>query len=280
MSVETCRLVFTDLDGTLLDHDSYSPGPALEQLRLLEEQGIPVIPVTSKTRAEVEVLRRELGNGHPFVVENGAAVFVPVDYFTAQPAGTCRRDDYWVHEIAAGRDRWLSLLAALEDDFQGEFEYFYRAGSAGIAAMTGLTEEQARLANQREYSEPVQWRGDEERRQDFVARLEAAGATVIRGGRFLNVGGAADKGRALLWLRATYRDALGAEQVVDLAAGDSPNDRPMLEQAGTALMVRSPHHGFPQVRRSGPVIYSRHYGPAGWTEGLQRWLASEHTRGS
>ena len=50
-------LVFTDLDGSLLDHHNYSYSDALPQLRQLERRGIPVIPASSKTRVEIERLR-------------------------------------------------------------------------------------------------------------------------------------------------------------------------------------------------------------------------------
>ena len=43
-------LVFTDLDGTLLDHHSYSHAAALPGLERLRGLEVPVIPVTSKTR--------------------------------------------------------------------------------------------------------------------------------------------------------------------------------------------------------------------------------------
>ena len=45
-------VVFTDLDGTLMDHDSYDVAPAKPALDALAARSIPVVPVTSKTRAE------------------------------------------------------------------------------------------------------------------------------------------------------------------------------------------------------------------------------------
>ena len=81
-------LVFTDLDGSLLDHHSYSFDAARSTLERLDELGIPVIPVTSKTRAEIKQIRDALGNKHPFVAENGAAVFIPRSYFPEPPEGT------------------------------------------------------------------------------------------------------------------------------------------------------------------------------------------------
>ncbi|GAB3281474.1 HAD-IIB family hydrolase [Parahaliea aestuarii] len=261
------RLVFTDLDGTLLDHYNYSYADAMPRLRALERMGIPVIPVTSKTRAEIEQLRAELRNRHPFVVENGAAVFIPEGYFPQAPAETRLYDGYWVREFAPPRSRWLELLESMDEVYSGEFSSFFRLGTRGIMELTGLPEARARQANQREYSEPVHWIGRESRRQRFQADLEAAGATVLQGGRFLAVSGNTDKGRALRWLRACF-----SGPVQDLAAGDSGNDCAMLEAAATALLVRSPAHAFPALRRVDGVIQSRAFGPAGWAEGVSRWL--------
>jgi mannosyl-3-phosphoglycerate phosphatase family protein len=269
---EVLRLVFTDLDGSLLDHNNYSFHDALPQLRALERLAIPVIPATSKTRTEISQLRDELANTHPFITENGAAVLIPVDYFARQPPGTSERDGFWVREFASPRRYWLTLLDEMKGSFAGEFDYFFQAGTAGISRMTGLPADKAALANQRDYSEPVLWLGSAQRKLDFMAALETRGASVQQGGRFLAVSGDCDKGRALAWLRATYLQATPGRHCQDLAVGDSGNDRAMLEAAGTALLVRSPVHDFPVLERSSGVIYSRDYGPAGWAEGVARWL--------
>ena len=265
-------LVFTDLDGSLLDHHSYSYRDALPQLHRLQRIGIPVIPATSKTRVEIEYLRTELGSGHPFIVENGAAVFIPVGYFDAQPVGTVEREGYWVREMSLPRARWLEVLESLRDQFPQEYEYFMRAGTAGIMRMTNLPEPRAVEANLREYSEPVRWLGDEGRKTAFIACLHAQGASALQGGRFLAVSGDCDKGRALKWLRNAYLQSLPGQLCHDLAIGDSANDRAMLEAAETALVVRSPVHDFPTLARTAGVMYSTDYGPAGWAEGVARWV--------
>lgn len=269
----TPRLVFTDLDGSLLDHDTYSFEPALPVLAILLERGIPLIPVTSKTRAEVERLRQHLDNADPFIVENGAAVMIPVGYFAQQPADTEVRGSYWVHELSAPREVWQAQLQTLRSDYAGQFETFADMGPSGIAQATGLALADAELANCREYSEPLRWLGSVEDRSEFIERLRHAGATPLQGGRFLSVAGACDKGRALRWLRGAYQQALQASTVDDLAAGDSGNDVAMLEAAGTALVIRSPVHDFPVVKRDNQLMHSRAFGPAGWAEGVLEWLA-------
>lgn len=64
------RLVFTDLDGTLLDHETYSFAPAAEALAALKARGVPLVLASSKTAAEIAELHRALGLGDtPAIVE-------------------------------------------------------------------------------------------------------------------------------------------------------------------------------------------------------------------
>ena len=70
-------VIFTDLDGTLLDHNSYGWEKAEPALRLCRESRIPLILVSSKTRSEIRALQQELGLSSPFVSENGGGVFFP-----------------------------------------------------------------------------------------------------------------------------------------------------------------------------------------------------------
>lgn len=264
--------VFSDLDGSLLDHDTYSFHAAKTALETLRANNIPLVLVSSKTRAEIEGIRVALGNDQPFIVENGACVFVPKNVCGEQPPGTDEKDGYWVYESSAPREHWLGLIDEVGTEFIGEFQTFFAAGTSGIREMTGLSEVESAAANQRDYSEPVAWLGSDANKQKFVLALEAAGASVQQGGRFLSVSGDCDKGRALIWLRQQFVSWYQADAVVDIAIGDSGNDVAMLEVAGTALLIRSPKHPFPSLDRTEAVMRSEAFGPAGWAEGVMNWL--------
>lgn len=270
MSAAPAVLVFTDLDGTLLDHHDYSHRAADPMLAELAGRGAAVIPVSSKTAAEIAALREELALQHPFIVENGAAVFIPEGYFDRRPAGTVIRDGFWVREWVPARSHWLQVLAELAPAHEA-FRGFASLGDAGVAELTGLSLEAAARANRRDYSEPLQWLGSAAGREALLAALRDAGANPLQGGRFLAVAGDCDKGRALAWLRARYCEENPAG-VRDIAAGDSGNDVAMLEAAGAALLVRSPVHEFPALKRRDGVMRSTLAGPAGWAEGIAGWL--------
>lgn len=265
-------LIFTDLDGSLLDHFGYQLEPADQLLKQLEEQHIPVIFSTSKTFSETLALREKLNNPHPFIVENGAAIYLPIHYFTPEPYGfkPSHHPDYLYHSFCEHRSHWISLLNDLKPTYEGDFLSFTDMGIKGIMRNTGLSETQAQQANERHFSEPLKWLGDEETKKRFITQMHQNGAHIEQGGRFLHVIGKCNKGQALTFLLNQYQSQQ-SQDITSIAIGDSKNDVAMLEAADIALLIRSPVHPFPYVVNE-QLVKSQHYGPHGWVEGLQKIL--------
>lgn len=280
-------IISTDLDATLLDHYTYSFEPARELLGLLESNSVPVICNTSKTRAELEVNRKSLGNQHPFIVENGAAIVIPKGYFQDSTLQSCLNEnsdnsqslkcdsthtDYQVLVFSEKREQWQQLLQRLPQTLQSSYRSFAEMGPEGIAEDSGLALEDAILANQREYSETLKWLGDESALVRLRELMEQNGAKVTAGGRYVHISGHTNKGQALGVLLQLYtiefKKLYGeAARLYSLALGDSANDISMLEQADAAVVIRSPVHEPPQLAR--PDFYiGDHFGPEAWVEGV------------
>ncbi|MGY0579416.1 MAG: HAD-IIB family hydrolase [Paraglaciecola chathamensis] len=268
-------LVFTDMDGTLLDHHDYSYAPALNMLDILKGRHIPVIPTTSKTKAELDSLMGDLQLNGPFIVENGAAVYVPQHVIQNQPSDTLASEGFWVKAFAQPREHWLALIDELAEEFDGEFLQFSTMSVQQIMEHTGLDECHAKLANSRMYSEPVKWIGPPERKTQFVTQLQQLGATVLQGGRFLGVSGNCDKGQALQWLVSAFQTSLGHKATLSIALGDSGNDVAMLEASDIAVRIKSQSHAYPPLTRTDNVFDSTLYGPSGWSECLTKILINE-----
>jgi mannosyl-3-phosphoglycerate phosphatase family protein len=260
-------LIFTDMDGTLLDHFSYSFEPAKDTLVTLEKNDIPVIPVSSKTKAELVHIRHELNNQHPFIIENGAAVYIPIDYFNTQPEDTVEEDGFWVKAFVDSRAAWQTKIASLSERFGHSFKTFEQIGVEGIIETTQLDYDAAVRASQRQYGEPVAWYGTEHQKHLFIDALTQQGAHILHGGRFMHVSGECNKGNALAWLAAQYQSERGLT-VSTIAAGDSQNDEAMLNVADYAVIVKSPVHAAPQLHRTTPAYLTNETGPAGWVEGI------------
>ena len=259
-------VVFTDLDGTLLDSETYSFAAASEALRELALRKVPLVLCTSKTRAELAPLRRRLRNGHPYIVENGGGIVIPAGYFGRGPG----------RRIDLGRP--YSEIAAALDDLAEEagvgVRGFHHLTARQVSAKTGLPLEDGRLAKKREYDEPFSFvRGGAKERARFVRLARRRGFDLARGGRFWHLFSGSDKGAAVRRLMALYRRAAG--RCRSAALGDAANDLPMLRAADRAVLLPAKDGRFDRalLRRLPGVARGRAPGPEGWNQAVLEILS-------
>jgi mannosyl-3-phosphoglycerate phosphatase len=257
-------VVFTDLDGTLLDHETYRFEAAMPALERLERKNIPVIFCTSKTRAETEFWRARTGNGRPFIVENGGAIYVPRGSLPLEAQEARERGGYQVLEFGTPYPRLVAALEQAERSSGCAIRPFHRMSAEQIAAATGLALEQAKLAAQREYDEPFEIL-DPARERALLGEIERMGLRWTRGGRFWHITGGNDKGAAVAVLAGLYRRL--APEVTTVALGDGLNDAAMLAAADVAVVMPSAQSErlLEMVPGARPAPAR---GPAGWAQVL------------
>jgi mannosyl-3-phosphoglycerate phosphatase len=227
-------VVFTDLDGTLLGAD-YRPGPARAAVAALDARGVPLVFCSSKTRAEQEVIRADLGVTGPFIVENGAALLIPEGYFTFQ-YDAVESSDYCLIEFAEPYAEIRQALARVRDGQGLALRGYGDMTVSGVSALTGLDDAASRRAMRREYAETVVFDGDAEEKQRAITALAAAGLEVLPGSRFHSLHRGADKGRAARALIDLYRRQYGT--VRSAGIGDGPNDVSLLRTVDLPRLVR------------------------------------------
>ena len=257
-------LVFTDLDGTLLDHDTYDFEPALPALRRLADRGIPLIFCTSKTRAETEYWRARMGNLWPFVAENGGAVYVPPGSFPFPVPRARTRGEYEVLEFGVPYSQLVEALRQAERRSGCRVRPFHRLSAAQIAVLTGLPATQAELAAQREYDEPFEIL-DPQPAERLLREIENQGLRWTRGGRFYHITGNNDKAAALRALTALYRRV--EPGLVTIALGDGLNDAAMLAAADQAVVMPSAQSNR-LLERVPDARLAPEPGPAGWARAI------------
>lgn len=249
-------VIFSDLDGTLLDHVSYDFEPARPLLERLARSGVALVVATSKTAAEVAPIRSALGFAHcPAIVENGAGILEPGA--NAMPDG-------------AVRDALRQKVAALPAGLGRRFTGFGDWGPAEIARRTGLDPDAAARAAERQFTEPGVFRGDAAQLEAFLDQLRAVGISAQRGGRFLTLSFGADKAARVAEVVRRY----GAPRTV--ALGDGENDIAMIEAADIGIVVPNPAHPpLPALagEADGRVIRAPAPGPRGWRRALEAVLA-------
>lgn len=260
-------LVFTDLDGTLLDHHTYSYTAACPALKILQESATPLILTSSKTRSEIQSLVNELEINYPFIVENGAGIVIPDNCFTSLELDLPSSNGTRLKTFGPPLYTLLNTLHRLRDAVGVRFTGFSEMNNDEVMQRTGLSREAASLARKRDFSEPITWQDDESAWQAFASRLSEAGLYTLRGGRFIHIMSAGDKGAALAWLRDRYVEQRG-RAVCTVALGDSDNDLAMLARADIPVVVRSPAHEPPAAALELDYPLTELTGPAGWNQAM------------
>ncbi|HXV68649.1 MAG TPA: HAD-IIB family hydrolase [Nitrospira sp.] len=269
-------IIFTDLDGTLLDAASYSYHEAQEALALLHERDVPLILTSSKTRAEIEPLRYDLNNQHPFIVENGGAVFVPKGYFPVPLNGSVLRGAYQVTEFGASYPILRAALMDLAREGGLQLRGFGDMSAQEVAERTGLTVAAAALAKQREYDEPLVIEGLSEHIEQLDNLLRMRGLRLTRAGRFHHLSGATDKGRACRYLAEAYRQVAEQKgnQVITVGIGDSWNDLPMLAEVDRPILVQKPDGSYDPAVSVPQLQLAAAPGPRGWNRAVLELLST------
>lgn len=264
-------LIFTDLDGTLLNGETYDYQAARPVLAALAERSIPVIPVTSKTRAEVDHLRQDLGLRDPFVVENGSALYLP---HTGLPFALPEGEDVGDYRVLTLGCNYVTAragLKAIAQQLGRPLKGFGDWDAEQVAQITGLTPAAAKLAKARDFSEPFMTPKNVPP-GDLQSAVEAMGFRVVLGDRFSHlIGGGAGKGEAVRHLVALYQNAHPNDPLITLGLGNSPNDLPMLEAVDHPMILPGAAGPHPQLAEQGwPVAPAP--APAGWATAVLHQL--------
>ena len=260
-------VIFTDLDGTLLDKTTFKPGRANQTLKLCHECNIPVVFVSAKTRAEMEVQRRDLNNTSPFVSENGGGLYIPKDSFDI-PLELESCDNY---RCFRSNTTIVDLRKTLKDIAKRlgiRVLSFGEMSLRQVMEITGLSRSGAVLAQMREFDEPFQIIDESPKKvRSIIAAINNNGYRYTEGGILHHIMGDFDKGDTLLILKKLYQKV--NPEVKFIGLGDAFNDMPMLKIVDSPFLVRHPdgsHEDFPDIDN---LIVTDGIGPEGFAEAVE-----------
>lgn len=237
-------VVFTDLDGTLIDHHTYEIHKSEEALLALAKRSVPLVFCSSKTFAEQRDLQLQLGIRQPFIFENGSAIAIPDGFFSKKMYTPSQREGTYDVVVFAHADA-VSLGIALEQI--GGLKGYKHASDAELSAATGLSGDALLRARERWCTETLLSTLAGELLLEVENLLQAMGYSLSRGGRFFTVQSAqVNKGKAVLWMMELFRQSF-AQSPVFAGIGDSPNDVPMLEVVDVPFLVQRPDQTWAEV---------------------------------
>ncbi len=244
-------VIFTDLDGSLLNHKDYSFDEAKEMLSFIKDSGIDLIFNTSKTKTECEILQQKMEINSPFIVENGACI-----YFNENEKEL----------LGVKHKEILSFI----DRYKERFEIFSFSNMSidDLMRCTGFDKKQALLAKRRDFSEPFLLK-DKQNLKELKRIAQKEGFKILKGGRFYHcVGEKQDKAEATKRVLIRYK---GFESI---GLGDSLNDKEMLGVVDIPILIPRYDNTFIDIK-SQNLIKAKYPGSRGWNEALKRVFLNE-----
>lgn len=260
----TRRVIFTDLDETLLDRETYSFDAARPALEALRTAGVPLVFVTTKTWAETRALQERALVDAACVIEDGGGIVVRKGTFDKLPGEALDRGTHELVPLSIPYADVRQALDRLNAEVRAAVRGFGDMSIEEVSQITSLPPEAAALARQREFDEPLVVK-DPELAERLASAFESRlGLRLTRGGRLWHLHGDTDKGRAVSMLRVCYAQKLGA--ILTVGLGDSALDLPMLAEVDVPVIVPR-RDGSPDPALSSALPHARvapSAGPAGW----------------
>jgi len=246
------RAVLTDLDGTLLEPDGSLCPEGAEAVRALRERGVRVLPVTSKTAAELRCLFDRLDLTGPAGFENGAGV---VD----------REGGSVTSARAVPVDELRTIASRLRRETKAPLRTLEELSDPELGSLVGMAGDDLARVRQRQATLPLVV---EERWDDALRAIAPPATLLVRGDRFLHLQGRHAKADVVAELLA----AVPGEGVV-VSCGDAPNDLELLRSADLAVIVPSAAGVHEALRGALPdaLIAQAPYG-RGWAKVMQQLL--------
>jgi predicted mannosyl-3-phosphoglycerate phosphatase (HAD superfamily) len=141
-------------------------GPSLqgfdEFTARLDHEAIPAVWLTSRSRLQFDDARRKHGHTHPFVAEDGCAIYLPEDYFHLRPASgasrtnkaaTMRLGRFTCIPVAEPLPAAAEALETLSRDTAVPIVTLRSLSTRELVQNTSLPQREAELARQRDFDD-------------------------------------------------------------------------------------------------------------------------------
>ncbi len=253
-------LIFTDLDGSLLNHNNFEFREIKDFILNCIKNGIKIIPNTSKTKSEIQVFLDQLGHNLPFVVENGAAVhnldLVHTNFKFKNNSLVFSRS---VSEILTLFEKSIPV------EFQKRCLFLKDMSSIEQTKILGLNKKYLPFALNRDYSMPLVFDGSKELVNEFTVLLKKIGMKLHEGGRIYNICDDCSKGKAMTTLIEKLKNEFNFNTHT-IVIGDSPNDISMLNLSDQPCIIPLPNKKNLCYLNDKKIIRATQSAPQGWEE--------------
>tara|TARA_X000001036_G_scaffold400231_1_gene404434 strand:+ start:353 stop:1270 length:918 start_codon:yes stop_codon:yes gene_type:complete len=268
-------LIFSDIDGTFLNHSNYSYGNLKKYLDRIKNNSY-IIFNTSKTFSEVFNLSKKLELKFPFIVENGACIFFPKNWLKLKipSEGFFKYKSFYGYKLSKYNSKYIkSKITNLKNNYK--FSFYSELNEEKIKNITNLKIKEVKRSKQRMFTDPILWEDTDQNIIKFKEQVLSWNNSlkVFKGGRFLHISDYYDKTLAMQKFISLTSTAL-KKKYISVSLGDSENDIGMLENSDYSCIVKNKNCRI-SIKKENNVYFSKNVAPEGWSESIDFVLEME-----
>ena len=261
MSKKNIIIIFTDLDGSILDRDTFKFDQIKEYIKKLIISGIHIIPNSSKTESEIMEFNRELGENLPYISENGSVI-----------NGLNLLNSNFPNKIILSREKEELLKIfknKVPENLQSKCRFIQNLSKKDQINIFGLNESKLKNALNRKYTEPFLFDGSKNEKKDLTKILRENSLTIQEGGRVINLCDNVNKVKSMNKILKIFKKIQSNFKII--AVGDNYNDLDMLKNSDLPCLVFNDQFKEDQINIDNLII-SNKPSPEGWADVIKMAL--------
>tara|TARA_B100000886_G_scaffold42250_1_gene25959 strand:- start:252 stop:1058 length:807 start_codon:yes stop_codon:yes gene_type:complete len=254
-------IVFTDLDGSLLHRDTFKFDPIKDFIKSLLNDGIIIVPNSSKTENEIEKFKEELGVAVPFISENGSAIH-----------GLNLINPNFPNKIILSREKEELLKifnSKVPETLLNKCVQIFKLSTKEQEKIFGQKDEKLKNVLKRKYTLPLLFSGDKIEKNKLIKILNSNSLTLQEGGRVLNLCDNISKVKSMNRVIKILKNV--ENKIKTIGVGDNYNDLNMLKNCDIPCLVFNDQFKLDQVNIEN-LIFSNKPSPEGWADVIKKAL--------
>ena len=249
-------IIFTDLDGSLLNKDTFRFDEIEDYFRELVSKGIKIIPNSSKTEAELSDFNKLYNFNLSFIAENGSSIhglnLIHGNLPNFISMGRTLDKIYEIYKENIPNDLKQKIILISKLNYKEQEKIF------------GLPLDKIKLAMKRNHSIPIKFTGSEVEKNELTKIINDAGLTVQTGGRIMNICDNVNKSKAIIKTLELIKNEIKNE-VITIGVGDNQNDIDMLKETDYSCLVKNDNFDSSLINIDN-LIKSSEPSPMGWAD--------------
>ena len=262
MTKKSTIVIFTDLDGSLLHRDTFTFDPIKNYIKSLINDGIIIIPNSSKTEKEIEKFNEELGVKLPYISENGSSI-----------QGLNIINANFPDKIVLSREK-EELIKIFKDKVPEQLKnkcvQISEISKKEQEKIFGQKDDNLKNALNRKYTSPFLFKGDKNEQNKLSKILSSNSLTLQEGGRVINLCDDINKVKSMNKVMKILKKT--EDKIKSIAVGDNYNDLDMLRNSDVPCLVFNDNFKLDQININN-LIFSNMPSPEGWADVIKKALA-------